>query len=332
MKLSHFQLPSHLEKKLQAIYIVSGDEWLLKQDALDLIRIAAKKNGFNERIRFTPTSTADWETLYPLLYASSLFADKRYIELIIGDSMPNKAASDILIEYANAPGMHQILVLDIGRDEKITKSAWLRALDKIAMVIALWPIAHEQLPAWLIERAKKYQLQLTLPAAKLIADYVEGNLTAAQQTIEKIALLQPKQRIDADLIETLLTDESHFTVFDFIHHLLAGDATRSLHILQRLKVEDTELTLILWAITRELRMLHELSVQQSNGQSINQLFEKQRIFPRRQPVMRRFLARYSATDCLQFLLQAAQIDRAIKGSLPEDPWASLQLFCLRMVY
>lgn len=330
MKLNFFQLEAQLSKKLSSIYIISGDELLLKQDAIGLIRKAAKQAGFNERIRFTPEVGSDWDSLYNLLYSTSFLADKRLIELDFRDALPTQTASHILKEYAEKPINDNLLLIDITKlDKKITKNAWYQALEKVSILVSIWPIAHEQLPQWIINRAKKYKLQFNLDAARLLSDYVEGNLAAAIQAIEKIYLSKPQAMVDISLVKTILLDESRFTVFDFIENLIASNITRAFHILEVLKEEGTEPALILWGITRELRLLGQMSQQLKQGLSFENLWQKHRIFARRQNALRHFLTHQSTEACWKHLSQAVEIDHLIKGATQGNIWNALQLFCLR---
>lgn len=332
MKLTYFQLEPHLAKNLASLYIVSGDELFLKQEAISLIRKAGKLAGFTERTRLTPVAGFDWDSLYTLLHARSLLAEKQIIELDFRDITPNKTASQILQDYAKNLSNDQLVIIDLSKvDDKIAKSAWYKALEKVGMVVTIWPLPREQLPGWILQRTKKYKLQMSADAANLLADFVEGNLIAAAQTIEKIYLLKPEGVVDIDLIKAILTDESRFTIFDFIEHIIGKDIARTLHILESLKADGTEPTLILWGITRELRLLADLAEQRKRGETFETLFQKHRIFSRRQTAIRQFLTRFSADDCCRFLTHAAETDRIIKGIAPGGVWDHLQLFCLRMV-
>ncbi len=217
MKLTYFQLEQHLGKAaLSAVYIVSGEELLLKQDAVNLIRKAAKQAGYNERVRLAPEAGFDWEQLYTQLYSTGLFAEKRVFELDFRDSPPNKTAGKILEEYARQPSSDNVVLIDIGKiDDKISRSAWYKALEKIGAVITIWPLPREQLPQWIINRAKKYKLQFNMDAANLLAEYIEGNLIAAAQAIEKIYLLRPEATIDAQLIQVYSYRRKSFYYFRF---------------------------------------------------------------------------------------------------------------------
>jgi DNA polymerase-3 subunit delta len=332
MKLTPAQLDTHLAKQLAPVYLIGGDEIILKQDICNAIRQAAKQAGFTERQRFTLDSSFASDQLYAALYARSLLAEKRLLELDCTHTTPNKAASEILKEYASNPVSDHLLLIHLAKiDDKITKSAWYKALEKIGVVMTLWPIPREQLPQWIMQRAKRYKLQLDRDAASVLTDYVEGNLSAAIQALEKIYLMQPEKPVDAKLIAAVFTDESRFTIFDFAEHFFLGDGARTLHILDHLQADGVEPVLILWALTRELRLLADFAQQVKRGAIIETLLQTNRIFFRRQSAFRRFLTRATHADCWHLLKEASLIDRMIKGALPGDCWDALRLFCLRGV-
>lgn len=330
MKLTLPQLEPHLAKTLASIYIVSSDDLIQKQEAISAIRKAAKKAQFEERLRLTPEAGFDWDQLYSLLYSQSLLSEKRLIELDFRDIGPNKVASAILKDYADKPSPDTVLLIDIGKlDDKISKSAWYKALEKAGMVIQIWPIARDQLPGWILQRAKRYKLTLAPDAATLLADYVEGNLVAAAQALEKFYLLRATGTITSEMVQAVLSDESQFSIFDFVDNLISGNTARTLHVLQSLKENGVEPILILWGITRELRSLANFATQLKQGMSFDQLCQKQRVFSKRQPLIRRFLNRFTAENCWHSLSQALEIDRMIKGAHPGNAWEALEMFCLR---
>lgn len=332
MKITYFQLETHLAKQLSPIYIVSGDEPFLKQEALTLIRKKAAHAEFLERIRITVDARTDPQELYTHLYAQSLLANKRILELDCRDTLPNKNISQLLQEYSAHLSNDLLLLIDIPKiDDKIAKSAWYKALEKQSLVVAIWPITRDQLPLWIKERAKKYKLTLAPDAIRLLVDYVEGNLIAAAQTLEKLYLLKPEETITAALIASVLTDESRFTVFDFIEQLIAGDQVRFLHILNQLQLDGIEPPIILWAITRELRLLSAMLQQLNQGDKIDHVLQKHRIFARRETTIRKFLTSYSLEDCLGYLKHALHLDTLIKSSSSSHIFDEIRLFCLRLV-
>lgn len=330
MKITYFQVEQHLSKSLAPIYIVSGDELFLKQEVIKTISKKAREAGFNEHVRCRAQAGFDWDELHSLLYSRSLLAEKRLIDCDFREASPNKNAAKIFEEYSTKLSSDTLLLISIGKaDSKVAKSAWYTSLEKIGVAIAIWPIPIEQLPQWIIARAQKYKLHMQRDAAILLAEYIEGNLVAAAQALEKIYLLKPEQAIDTALIEKVLTDESRYTIFDFVETFIASDSKRALHILESLKSDNIDPILILWAMTRELRLLADMTQQIHQGMSFEGLFTKYRIFARRQNAVRHFLTHFTTEDCWRYLDHAAKIDQMLKGAAPGNPWEALQIFCLR---
>jgi DNA polymerase-3 subunit delta len=335
MKLPLQQLEKHLAKTVAPIYFISTDEILQMQEATDLIRKAALKAGFTERLSLMIDSGMDWEeVLYAEAHSLSLFATQRLIELHLGDIKPNNTSGKVLENYAKNPPADTILVICANKmDSKIEKANWYKAIDKAGITLQIWPIQPNQLPAWIKQRAQKSGLNLTAEAAKMLAEQVEGNLLAAAQEIEKLGLLYlspdtSNKLINHQDIENAIIDSAHFTIFDLVDSTLSGNKVRSLRILENLKAEDVEPIIILWALTRELRTLAEIAKQAKQGMALSSLFSQFRIWEKRQPSVRRFLQQHSLPACWEFLITAAEIDRIIKGATVSNVWNELQRFTL----
>jgi DNA polymerase-3 subunit delta len=331
MKLNAQQLSSHLAKTLAPIYVVSGDETLLTQEAVDMIRTAAIHAGFTERTRIQ-VDGSDWgKIFFADAQSFSLFATKRLLELDLSSVKQNAANSKLLHEYAEKPAPDTILIIRTNKlDSKTEQTQWFKALDKAGVTLTIWPITLDQLPAWILQRAKKLALNMTKEAAEFLAAQVEGNLLAAAQELEKLRLLNPEGVIDKNVIETAVSDLAHFDIFNLVDSLLAGNAKRSIRILQNLAAEDTEPTLILWAITRELRTLSEIAKQVQQKVSLSSLFPKFRIWEKRQPAVRAFLQRHSIQQCWNLMVEAAQIDLLIKGAEKGNVWMGLEQLALKI--
>lgn len=332
MKLGFLQLEAHLNKSCLPVYIISGDELQLKQEALQLIRKAAKQTGFTERVRLS-AEAIEADTLHQCLYNASLLAEKRLIELDLRNTTLQKKMATILHDYANAPPSTQLLVIELGKpDIKIEKSAWYQALENKGAAITIWPLSSEKLVQWIIQRARKYQLNINKEAAATLADYTFENVSAALQALEKIYLHQPSQPIDAELIIDIMADESRFSVFHFVEILLSGNLTRALNILTTLKREGTEPAIILWAIARELRLLNELIQGRQAGHTFESLCKKYRIFSKRQHALQQFILRTKTSRCKELLMELSHIDQIIKGAIKaDDAWHCLEILCLRFV-
>lgn len=332
MKLAYPQLTQHLAKTLAPIYLVSSDELLLIQEAVDAIRTAAKKAGYDERVSTTAEAKNDWaKLLYTDTHSLSLFSTKKIIELNLTTIKLNSTNGKVFEEYANKLLADTILIISTTKlDARIEKTTWYKAIEKVGIVMPIWPISADQLPQWVMQRAKKSHLQLTPQAAERLASLVEGNLLAASQEIEKLSLLYPNQTLDHHAIENAVIDNARFDIFNLADSALIGDSLRCIRILKNLNEEGIEPTLILWALTREIRVLADMQSQLQQGGSLSSLFAKARIWEKRQAGFRAFLQRFQARHCWDLLIHAAKIDRTIKGMEIGNVWDELECLVLQM--
>jgi DNA polymerase-3 subunit delta len=322
MKISYPQLAAHLTKELHPVYLICTDDILLSYDATSEIRKKARAEGFSERVLIEGHTDFE-EVLYENSHSLSLFALKKIIELNFQQHTLKSAQGKILDDYAKNPAENTLLIVRASKlDSTMEKSAWFKSLVKKVVVVQIWPVSVEQLPTWIIERAKKHSLHITMEASVLLAAKVEGNLLAADQEIEKLGLLAVAQKIDRALIENVATDNAQYDVFNLVESSLGGHKARALHILKNLQ-GNIEPTLILWALTRELRILASLFVEIKNN-ALPSLFDKFRIFGKRQHSVKAFMQRHKMEHCWEFLLDAAAIDRMIKGVEEGHVWEKLQ--------
>ncbi len=331
MKISHQQLSAHLTKELKDCYFICSDDILLVAEAAETIRKAAYSKGFSERVSETIESNADFEKiLYSDTHSLSLFDNKKIIELNFHSITLKSAHGKILEAYLKKPVDNVLLIVRTNKlDATIEKSAWYKSIEANSVVITIWPITAEQLPAWITERAKKNGLQITPGAALALSILVEGNLFAASQEIEKLGLLAVNGVIDETLIDNIATDNAQYDIFHFVDSAFSGDKVRALRILKNLSA-NIEPTLVLWAMTRELRTLATIFSDTEKGESINTLFNKLRVFGKRKTALSTCMQRHSIKSCWNFLMQSASIDRMIKGVEAGNVWDALEDLSMRI--
>ena len=198
MQVRFEQLPDHLARGLANVYTVHGDEPLRAQEAADAIRAAARAAGATERKVFVASGAwFDWSGVIGASQAMGLFADQQLIEIRIPSGKPGKDGGEALQRLAAEAGPDSRLLVHLPKLEwQQQKGAWFSALDAAGVTIAADPIERNALPAWLAKRlGAQGQRVEDGPAGEttlaFMADRVEGNLLAAHQEIQKLALLYP---------------------------------------------------------------------------------------------------------------------------------------------
>lgn len=328
-KLYANQLAAQLQQGLAACYLIFGEEPLQKLEAIDAIRIAAKAQGYDERLSFTLDNQFDWSQLHNELSAMSLFADKRLIELELSQKLP-PTASEQLKQLASALSPDIVLVLHGQRSfAEVSKLAWFKQLQNVALQVAIYPLDDRQTKQWLQQRARQLNLQLTGDAFNLLQHHSAGNLLAARQELEKLALTHPNQTIDADTLAGFLADHSSFTVFQLGDAILAGEGQQALHRLHRLIQQDLEPAIVIWQLQKDLQQLQQLHHNQQQGIALSQAFKQLAIWPKRQPLYQQALQRLSLNYLNYLLQELAAFDRLYKaGQLVDITTALSHLVCL----
>lgn len=331
MRLPPDKLPAHLRKTLARIYLVFGEETLLAQEAADAIRAAAREQGYNERECLTVEAGFDWNTLRQLASSPSLFANRRLLELRMGDAKPGDAGFKALSAYVARPAEDAVLLITVGKvDWQAQKSRWFLALDEAGVVIPALPVDARQLPAWIERRLRDKGLHPTPEAVTLLSERVEGNLLAAAQEIEKLALTVSDRSLTVETILAAVGDSARFSIYDFVDAALLGDAERVARILDGLRGEGLEPVLINWALHREVRTLNSLAFARAGGQPLEAALNANKIWEKRKPLVRQALQRLDLTACRRLLRDCSRIDRCIKGAEIGAPWNELLAAGLRL--
>ncbi|WP_312977028.1 DNA polymerase III subunit delta [Stutzerimonas nitrititolerans] len=335
MKLSPAQLGKHLQGSLAPVYVVSGDEHLLCQEACDAIRAACRQQAFSERQVLSVESGFDWGQLLEAGANLSLFAEKRLLELRIPNGKPGDKGAAALLHYLARPAEDTVLLISLPKlDGSTQKTKWAKALidGKDVQFLQIWPVDAAQLPQWIRQRLSQAGLAADQEAVELIAARVEGNLLAADQEIEKLKLLAEDGRVTADTVQAAVADSARYDVFGLIDATLQGHPEHSLRMLEGLRGEGIEAPVILWALARELRLLANIAQQYAQGVPLERAFSQARppVWDKRRPLVSKALQRHDVAGWQQLLMAAQLIDEQIKGQAEGDPWIGLSNLCLQL--
>ena len=311
MKLRPDQLSAHLKQPLRPIYFVSGDESLQVMEATDALRATARAQGYLEREIFEVDTHFDWQILLDAGNSMSLFADKRILDLRLPSARPGKNGSDILQNYAARPADDAVLIISAGKIESASKnSKWFKALDDAGVVMQCWPITATELPRWIEQRMRERGMQPAQSAAELLAERVEGNLLAAAQEVDKLQLLYGSGNISVQQILDAVADSARYSVYDLVDAVLAADVARVARMVNGLQAEGEAITLVVWALSRELRGLLTMS---ESGLSADAAVIKAGVWENRRALVSKALARHSSIRWKQFLKRCARLDKISKG-------------------
>jgi DNA polymerase-3 subunit delta len=348
MRLNPGQLAQHLAKSLLPIYVVSGDEPLLVEESLDLIRAAARRNGYTERDVFDVERGFNWGQVIEACASMSLFASRRIIEVRMPKgpgAARGKAAADeggdeddapsgkgsmdgakILVELAQRPSEDTLLIAACGPlDYKQRQAQWYLALESAGASVHAEDIAPEAWPGWVEARLRAAGLTADPDAVRALAERTEGNALAAKQDIEKLKLLYPSGSIDADAVRDVVADSARYGAFDLAERMLAGDVAGTARAVAHLRAEGAEPVQILAAVTWTIRQWAQVQTRVDGGADPESACGAAFIPRARIPLFVRALRRTPrAAAVYGWLRQAATIDQLSKSTGgKEQAWEEL---------
>lgn len=330
MRLKLEQLDGALQKTLQPVYLVSGDEPLQLGEAADAIRAAAKQADYNVREVIGIDQGNEWPQLAVEADSLSIFAEKKLIDLRLPSGKPGADGGKALLAYCQHLPADTILLITSGKiDAAAQKSQWFQAIENVGSIVQVWPLQGQELLNWLQRRAERKGMRLDSDAVKSLASRIEGNLLAAVQEIEKLYILHGPVKIDKSMIEEAVADSARFDVFKLTDALLVGKVNRSVKVLNGLRLEGVAAPVVLWALSREARVLFNVKSEIRRGGHSEAIFKKYHIWDKRKQMIQEALQRLSPAQLQTLLVLCAKADKQIKGQLAGDGWDTLFEICLQ---
>jgi DNA polymerase-3 subunit delta len=331
MRIGTEQLQQHLARDLKPLYAVFGDEELLALEGADRIRARARADGYTERQVLTADSGFKWSELAFAGSSQSLFATRRILELRIPTGKPGTEGGEALQRYcADLPPDTLTLVQLPGLDWRAQKAAWFEALERSGVAVEAKAVSRKALPEWLAGRLRAQNQDADRETLDFIAERVEGNLLAAHQEVQKLALLLPAGTVAHEQVREAVLDVARYDVFNLGEALLEGDVLRLARMIDGLKSEGTAPPLVLWAVAEEIRAIGRVLEAIGSGGTPPQLWRDAKVWGAgHQALMQQHCRRFSREQVEAGIAHAARVDRMVKGLIRGDLWDELLQLCLR---
>ncbi|AKP34722.1 DNA polymerase III subunit delta [Yersinia aleksiciae] len=324
------QLVAQLHEGLRACYLLCGNEPLLLQESQDHIRQVAAQHDFTEHFSFALDAHTEWDSIFSLCQALSLFASRQTLLLSFPESGLTAPMNEQLVKLSGLLHPDILLIL---RANKLTKaqenSVWFKALSPNGVFVSCQTPEQTQLPRWVSTRAKSLDLDIDDAAIQLLCYCYEGNLLALSQALERLSLLYPDGKLTLPKVEQAVNDAAHFTPYHWLDALLAGKSKRAWHILQQLQQEDSEPIILLRTLQRELLQLLTLK-RRMDQVPLRALFDQFKVWQNRRPIMTQALQRLSMPQLQQAVHLLTQMEIRLKQDYGQSIWPELETLSMLM--
>jgi DNA polymerase-3 subunit delta len=333
MRIYHNQLSNTLNQGFKPVWLVFGDEPWQKNNSLTAIKQYCQQQGFSEVIRFSADDKFDWNLLVEEYQAMSLFSAQRIIEIELVTGKIADAGSKILLKLSeNFHPDVQLIFHGPKIDSAGQKRKWFKSLEQLGCFVPLYDIEGRQLQQWLNQQIKQHKLNIHHDVTPLMIELFEGNLPALEQELQKFSLLFGTQLIVAEDAEKLLIKQAKFNPFQVVDTLLSGDLKKCIGMLDQLQHEGAAIGQLIWFIHKEIAQLSTMLEQIEQGESIDSIYKKYRIWDKKKPLYQYALKHISRDNIYQAQARLAQTDLISKTSSDFNPFILLADVCISLYH
>jgi DNA polymerase-3 subunit delta len=331
MQIRLQELDAHLARNLAPLYVIHGGEPLSAIEAADAVRAAARRAGCDEREVFIAEQHFRWDAFLAANANLGLFGTRKLIDLRIPSGKPGVEGASALERHAQSLCPDNVTLISLPRLDRTTQSsAWFSALAKHGVTIGVPPLERAELPAWLAERLARNGHRALPDTLAFLAERCEGNLLAARQEIDKLALLLPPGTLAHDDVERAVADVARYDIQELSQAWLGGDAARTLRIIGGLRSEGEPITLVIWQLGEDLHALSAVHEARALGQSWQVALQGARVWGKRQAALERATRRITGDGVRPLLRALADLDALAKGLGHGDPWDLLITIALAL--
>ncbi|NYI18233.1 DNA polymerase-3 subunit delta [Xanthomonas arboricola] len=326
MELRPEQLAGQSSQPLQPAYLIAGPETLRVLEAADAIRARARAEGIGEREVFDADGRDfDWNQLDASFNAPSLFSPRRLVEVRLPSGKPGKDGAEVITRFCTNPPPDVVLLITANDWSKAHQGKWAEAVGRIGTIAVAWAIKPHELSDWIERRLRAHGLRADAAAVQRLSERVEGNLLAAAQEIDKLALLADGKTLDLEAMESLVADAARYDVFRLAETTFSGQPVAVVRMLAGLRAEGEAVAALMPILIKELLRTAALAKVQANGGNLAAEMKSQGIWEARQAPFKRALQRHPEPRRWErFVAEAGLVDRMAKGRADGDAWVGLE--------
>ena len=322
-----------------SLWLAHGDEPLLSQWLIDALRPHWRAQNYAIK-RIELISVKSWQEVLSELGSQSLFDDASAL-IVTGNHKPDKGVITELerfaVEAQTGTHSHSLLWLTPKQDKRAQSSKWFTPFAQYGHVIDCNLYNEQQRQQLLQIQAQQFGLRLSQEAWQLLMAHTEHHLLSAYQTLWRLSYLFAPQLVAKNIeasqqtehstqstnnvaldikdLQAALVSDAQFSVFDLSDAMLAGNSTQVAKIMFQLKATDEPTTLVLWAISKDMRQIMQLM----DGQDPQALG----IWRSKQGLYQQACRRQSKAQTAEWPALLYKCDQAIKGLVRQPAWELL---------
>lgn len=212
--------------KVAPVYLLQGDENYfidLVSDFFESGIVAEENRDFDQSVVYG--RDVEMRDVVALAQRYPMLSERQLVLVKEAQDIPTKGdAWEILIKYLEHPQPQTVLVL-CHRHKKLAKNTRVyKAIQSHGVVFESSKLAEDQLPDWIGRYVQANGFEITEKSARLIAEYVGGDLSKIVNELSKVFVAEPKGTTIGDaLVERHIGINKDFNIFELISAISRRD-------------------------------------------------------------------------------------------------------------
>lgn len=311
MTINYTQFLQHLkENKISPVYLFSGEEDYLKQEALKKIE-RTLLNAENKELNYNSYSASDTppKAIIATLATVPFLAEKRLIVVENIDDWKEKGEQQI-IDYLDKPSLNSCLVLTNRRVD--VKNLLHTKINQVGLIVNCKNLSEGEILYWIRKRFSSEEKTISTPAAQLLLELTGNNLSNLNKEIEKICLYNERAEINEKIVSSLSAEGRIYQINELAKILFENKLAQTLKILDNLFIENERPEIILGAISRRIRkFIYALSLKEQKLTN-EEIRTKLRIYKFFDPFFFEQMEKFNRETLIRFLEYCQEADYEIK--------------------
>ena len=295
------------------LILLCGQEPYFLDEGVRLLRdaiVPPESRDFNLNVYhgrdFKPSEIVEQSRTFPV------FAERRLV--LIKNIHEAKAEQiDGLLEYVEDPVEESVLLVTA---EKIdARRKFYQQFKKHGVLIEFKKLYENQLPGFVRDLAKSFNITLTGGALQLFCKRVGSNLVEVQGELEKlVGYLGDRDIAEEADVAAIVSDTRIESIFDLTDSLGQGDSSTALVLLDRLLAEGQAPLMVLAMMTRHFRQMWKIHEMVAQGVPQSDLPKKVGVSPYFLKGLMQQAARFNNQQYRDIFTRLLATDLALKSS------------------
>lgn len=323
MNIKSQAIAQNLRQKLFPLYILTGQDHYLLNDAALAIKKAWRTRGECDEKIIQLNAPADWELLRAEANSYSLFSEFVLLDARCDKKTIEAAGKKILQQYLQNINARTLIIL---RAPNVpSKQLQLLANNASTVLVQAYPLAPAELQRWITTQLNTHAIHFETQVPALIHQYTQGNMLACAQVIDKLVMVNDEgELLTTAMVLEQLSDQCDYQLYELADACLSARPEKAIHLLRLACQNKTEPTLILWLLSQEIRLLTQLDHLHQQSMPISTACNQLNIWPQRALSYETTLARLSTAKLQALLHTCHQLDMQIKSSQSVAIWHGLE--------